>query len=125
MKSKLIIRLLVAIVSLGVAVGVYWKVNAQEEMINFLYGEFEQKNIPVTEITILERTPLSIQIMIQARNPWTTAEDIHAMSLVDREIQFFAAREGYKIDSYTKILIGSDGKQLEITTQKTDPERTP
>jgi hypothetical protein len=123
MKSKIISKTLVVSVILSMVAGVYWQVKAQDEVVNYLQNRFEQKNIPVTEVTVLERFPLSIQVVIQAKNPWITAEDVRTMRLVDREVLIFAPQQGYVIDGYTRVLEGSDGKQLDLTIQKPDIEK--
>ncbi|MBI5823960.1 MAG: hypothetical protein HZB18_08045 [Chloroflexi bacterium] len=122
MKSKLMSRILVVLISISVVAGVYVRVNAQEEVVNYLYGRFKQKNIPVTEITVLEKSPLNLQVVIQSANPWVTAEDIKIMSMVDREIFVFARQQGYYVDAYTLILEDSQGKQLDSTTKQPDIE---
>ncbi len=57
MKSKLLPRILVFLISISVVAGVYVRVNAQDELVNYLYGRFKQKNIPVTEIQYNGRPP--------------------------------------------------------------------
>lgn len=123
MKSKLLSKLLIILISISLITGVYMQVNAQEEIVNYLYDRFEQKNIPVIEITVLEKSPLSLQIVIQSENQWVTGEDMRLMKLVDREVLVFARQEGYFVDSYTRILKDSHGNQIDLVIQKPDLEK--
>ena len=122
-RSKLPLRIVLILIGISAAVGLYMRVNAQEGVVTYLEERFEQKNIPVTEITILQETPLHLQIVVLGSNQGVTTDDMIMLKSIDREVFIFARQQGYLVDSYIRILRDNQGNQLDQTKQYAEVDR--
>ena len=114
-RTKLVIITLLILV--GISVVVYTQVGAREDVVAYLNGRFKEKNIPVVEITILEESPLRLQIVVQNKYSWVTIDDQVILNEVDREVFIFALQNGYFVKSYIRILQDREGRELDRTEQ--------
>jgi len=99
-RSKLFSRIFLILISLSIAVGIYMRVNVRDGVVAYLELKFQQKNIPVTKITILQETPLSLQILVQGSTQGVTTDDMIMLKSIDREVFISARQQGYLVDSY-------------------------
>lgn len=111
--SKKIIALIAIFMVISGALGYYTIVQARkQEVVEYLSQRFHAANLPVTDIEVIELSPLQIQIVVQSLGDFITPEDSINLHKVDREVFIVARQNGYKIERYTRILQDSNGKQL-------------
>jgi|CXWL01.1.fsa_nt_gi hypothetical protein len=97
--------------------------SAQEGVVTYLEERFKQKNIPITEITVLQETPLRLQIVVQGSSQGVTTDDMVMLKSIDREVFIFARQQGYLVESYISILNDNQGNQLDWTKQYADLDK--
>ncbi|GEM_PF-4554018 len=90
----------------------YIQIKAQENVISFLESQLIEKNVPIVKIESLEIYPIRLQVVVQGESEFVTDADKENLHLIDREIIISAKEQGYYIDSYTKILIDPEGKEI-------------
>jgi hypothetical protein len=115
--------LLVIIVFIVILVVSSTRANAQEDVVRYLGDKFEEQNIPVVEITVLDASPLRLRIVVQSADEWTNTDDTVILNAVDRAVFIYARQEGFVIESLVRILQDSQGKQLDYTEKQADSER--
>lgn len=121
--SKLFLGIILVLIVVGVAIATFLQANAQEDVIHYLEGKFKDQNIPVVEITILKASPLSLRIIVQSADEWTTTDDTVILNAVDRAVFIYARQDGYAVESLVRILQDSQGKQLDYTEKGADSEQ--
>lgn len=110
---KFLVQVLFAIILGGSIFGYYSYAQAEKaEITEYLSQRFQAKDIPVTEIQILELSPLRLEIIVQSAGESITPEDLKNLHKVDRELFIVAQKNGYDIKRYVRILQNSQGKQL-------------
>ena len=103
---------LVIIVAL-VATVLSRQVGSQQDVVNYLQERFQQQNIPVSEIIILNPDPLQIEITVQSLSDGEvgTPEDSMNVLMVSREVKL-ANKNGYHIAALVTNLINKSGVSL-------------
>ena len=111
-----------AIVLILVIVAVFTslRVAAQEDVVHYLKSYFEEQRIPVSEIAILESSPLRLRIIVQSVDEWTNIEDTIILNAVDRAVFVHAHEKGYVVESLVRILQDNQGRQLDYTEKSVD-----
>lgn len=122
--KKLVLRSLLFLISAGAIFGVYTKVKAQGEIEVYLEERFKQQNVPVVEITVLQKLPINLQVAIQSISDGEKAapEDPINLNLVNHEV-ILASQQGYLIERFAVILLNNKGEQMarvEHSTEITD-----
>lgn len=121
--NKLISHIIFILFTAGIVIVLSTQVNAQEGIIRYLDEKFKEQNIPVTEIEILQDSPLRLQIVVQSADEWTTTDDTIVLNTVDRTVFISARQNRYFVESLVRILEDSQGKQLDYTEIGVDSER--
>lgn len=100
-------------IAVGIVVSLSTKTTAQNDAVTYLEERYKLQNIPVTEITVLQESPLRLQIVIQTASEGSvgTPDDPINYHLVEREV-VLAAKKGYFIESFIRIFINTKGKQI-------------
>lgn len=110
--SKLIPTLIIIIIADGIF-GYYSVAQARkQEVVEYLSQRFQAANLPVTDIEVVELSPLRLQIVVQSLSDYITPEDSINLHKVDREVFIVARKNDYNIERYTRILKSSNGEQL-------------
>ena len=100
-------------VAIGIGISLSTKTKAQNEVVAYLEERYKQQNVPVAEITVLQESPLRLQIVIQSASDGKigTPDDPINFHLVEREV-VLAAKRGYFIESFTRVTINTKGEQI-------------
>lgn len=113
MKNSRLIIILITITIVVSAFGYYTIVQARkQEVVEYLSQQFQAANLPVTDIEVVELSPLKLQIAVQSLGDFITPEDSINLHKVDREVFIVARKNDYNIERYTRILKNSNGEQL-------------
>lgn len=111
-KSRIILVLGMLTILSGIS-GYYTVAEARkQEVVDYLRQRFQSANLPVTDIEVIELTPLRIQIVVQSLGDYITPEDSINLHKVDREVFIVARKNDYYIERYTRILRNNKGEQL-------------
>ena len=113
MKHKLLLGILLVLTVAGITFGLYTQVVAQQEVVEYLKERLERQNIPVVDITIRRLLPLRLEITVQSMSEGEKAlpDDPTNLHIVRQEVTL-ARQQGYIIDSFTLILLNSQGKTI-------------
>lgn len=112
-KNKLFSILLTIAIIIGVAFGYHINAQAQkEDVIEYLSQRFQAASLPVSDIVVVNVSPLQLQIVVQSSGDFITPEDSINLHKVDREVFIVARKNDYYIERYTRILRNSKGEQL-------------
>jgi hypothetical protein len=85
----------------------------QQDVVDYLEERLKKQDVPVIQITILQVSPLQIEITTQSQSDgeeWMP-EDFVYFHLVRREI-ILANIGGYAIDRYTEIMLNKHGESI-------------
>jgi len=107
------IFLIIVGVAVGIAISLSTKTGAQNDVVTYLEERYKQQNVPVAGITVLQESPLRLQIVFQTTSEGKkgTPDDPINYHLVEREV-ILAARKGYFIQSFVTIVINPNGEQV-------------
>ncbi|MFZ5858596.1 MAG: hypothetical protein ACOYZ6_17345 [Chloroflexota bacterium] len=110
---KALLKVLLVMVFISLAFGLYSQARAQQEIVNYLNERLKQQNVPVVDIDKPQRFPLHIQISIQSASDGdkATPNDPINLGLTRREV-ILAGRRGYLVERFTIILLNSQGKLM-------------
>ncbi|MBI5965309.1 MAG: hypothetical protein HY863_17675 [Chloroflexi bacterium] len=119
------IFLIVVGVAVGVVVSLSAKTGAQNDVVTYLEERYKQQNIPIAEITVLQESPLRLQIVIQTAGDGRTGtpDDPINFHMVEREV-VLAAKKGYFVGSFSRVFVNSKGEKFPKadTPVYTDPD---
>lgn len=99
--------------------------DTKEGVVIYLKERFEKQNVPIAEITVLQESPLRLQIVIQTAGDGKigTPDDPINFHLVEREV-VLAAKKGYFVESFSRVFVNSKGEKFikADTPVYTDPD---
>lgn len=123
-KPLLVIFLILTLT--GIAFGLYAKVKAHKEVVEYLKEQFAKQNIPLAEITISSLIPLRLEINIKSLSESEKAlpTDTINLYLVRRDV-ILARQQGYPIESFTLTLLNNQGKTIFWAETPVDAENLP
>ncbi|MGC1374777.1 MAG: hypothetical protein WA821_01050 [Anaerolineales bacterium] len=122
-RTLLLSGILLVLIVAGIAFGIYVKVTAQPDIVSYLQERLRQQNVPVVEITILQQSPLRLQITIQSRSDGKKAmpEDPINLSLVSREVSL-ASQRGYVVERIVIVLLNNRGEPMGKTDESVNSQ---
>lgn len=90
-----------------------YQANAQNDIVSEIKARLVQKNVPVRDITIKNKTPFQLEVNLQSKSRGNLAEpdDPIFQQAVHREVAA-ARRRGSKIDSVRVVLVNSLGEKI-------------
>lgn len=118
MKVRIFGSGILLILTIGIAFVVYAKATAQPDVISYLKERLSQQYVPVVEITILQQSPMQIQITTQSKSNGKkgTSEDPINYHLITREVSL-ASQQGYVIEKLTVVFLNTLGEQIDKSNQ--------
>lgn len=122
-KSKWQTVAVLFLITLSIIVISTTQANAQDGIVRYLEAQFKEQNISVSEITVLNASPLRLLIIVQSADEWSSTEDSIMLNAVDRTVFIYARQEGFKVESLVKVLQDKDGNQLDYSDKTVDSER--
>lgn len=114
MKNRMYLSgILLILIVAGILFGIYLQVKAQPDVVSHLKERLRQQNVPVVEITILQKLPIRLQVAVQSRSDGEKAmpEDPINLGLVRREVSL-ASQQGYLIERFTVVLLNNQGEPM-------------
>ncbi len=118
---KSTLRILVVLFLIVITLGVYTQVRAQGEVVDYVGQKLKQKNVPVSEITLLQKLPISLQVVIKSKSDGEKAapDDPININLVRREI-ILANHHGYFVRRFVIVLLSNKGKPMAKVEHSTE-----
>jgi hypothetical protein len=124
-RTLLLTGILLALIMAGIASGVYVQGQAQQAIVSYLEERLRQQNVPVVEITVLQQSPMRLQITIQSRSDGKKAmpEDPINLGLVRREV-ILASQQGYSVERIMIVLLNNQGEPMGKTDESVNIPHT-
>lgn len=118
MSKKLLLIVIFTAITLtfyfqGRARGSLIQVTPQQDIVSYLQERYEQENVPVTSISILNQSPLQLEITLQSASDGMkgTSDDPINYHKVEREI-ILAQQKGYVIESFNRNIVNKLGERI-------------
>ncbi len=127
MKTRItLFQILLLVITVGAALGMYMQIKGRKEPTKYLEERLKQQNVPVSEIKVLQQSPLQIEVIVRSMSDDDKGmpEDAINMLLVHHET-ILANQRGCRIDGVTRVLINKMGKRIFGVFDSLDTKKVP